>query len=58
MLTRLPKKNDFYAIGLPWLVEDVAEIYPTTYEDSMNTVLAQELLRYNAVISNVRTTLQ
>jgi dynein heavy chain len=58
MLARLPKKNDFYTFGLPWLVEDVAEIYPTNYEESMNTVLTQELLRYNAVISNVRTTLQ
>ena len=58
MLERLPVKDDFYSFGLPWLVHDVAEIYPTDYKESMNTVLTQELLRYNGVITNVRATLQ
>ena len=58
MLERLPVKDDFYTFGLPWLVADVAEIYPTDYNESMNTVLTQELLRYNGVIANVRSTLQ
>jgi len=58
MLERLPVKDDFYSFGLPWLVADVAEVYPTDYNESMNTVLTQELLRYNGVISNVRATLQ
>jgi len=57
MLQRLPVKSDFYSFGLPWLVADVAELYPTDYEESMNTVLTQELLRYNGVITNVRATL-
>jgi hypothetical protein len=34
-------KDDFYSFGLPWLVADVAEIYPTDYNESMNTVLTQ-----------------
>jgi dynein heavy chain len=57
MIQRLPNKSDFFAYGLPWLVPDVAEVYPTDYNESMNTVLTQELLRYNGVIVNVRATL-
>jgi dynein heavy chain len=58
MLERLPETSEFFSFGLPWLVQDVQEMYPTDYNESMNTVLTQELLRYNAVIVNVRATLQ
>lgn len=34
----------------PWLIEDIYKIYPTLYEESMNTVLIQELIRYNRLL--------
>ena len=40
-LLPLQVKDDFYSFGLPWLVADVAEVYPTDYNESMNTVLTQ-----------------
>lgn len=36
-------------------LNDVAKRYPTKYEESMNTVLRQELLRYNSLIAVIRT---
>lgn len=32
--------------------------YPVRYEESMNTVLAQEIIRFNRLIQVVRTSLQ
>jgi dynein heavy chain len=37
--------------------ERVMKRYPIKFEESMNTVLAQELIRYNALISTVRSSL-
>ena len=34
----------------PWIVEDIYKQYPTSYEESMNTVLIQELIRYNKLL--------
>ena len=34
----------------PWLIEDIYKLYPTLYEESMNTVLIQELIRYNRLL--------
>merc|ERR1711988_1784281 len=34
----------------PFNLEAVADKYPTTYEESMNTVVQQECIRYNKVI--------
>lgn len=34
----------------PWIVEDVYKMYPTLYEESMNTVLIQEIIRYNKLL--------
>ncbi|KAF4707651.1 hypothetical protein FOZ63_029670, partial [Perkinsus olseni] len=48
ILQRMPK---------PWRVEDVQESFPMTYTESMNTVLAQELTRYNGLISVIRESL-
>lgn len=34
----------------PWLIEDIYKLYPTLYKESMNTVLIQELIRYNRLL--------
>jgi len=48
ILRKLPKNFD---------IEAAAKRHPIKYEDSMNTVLQQELLRYNRLVSVVRTSL-
>jgi dynein heavy chain len=47
-LKKIPKNFD---------VEDAAKRHPIKYEDSMNTVLQQELLRYNRLTAVVRSSL-
>lgn len=43
-------------------IEAIQAAYPTTYQDSMNTVLVQEAIRYNALLdvldSSLRSTLK
>ena len=34
----------------PWIIDDIYKLYPTLYEESMNTVLIQELIRYNKLL--------
>lgn len=41
-----------------FLVEDVKKKYPTDYAESMNTVLVQELIRFNNLTSIIRNSLQ
>lgn len=41
----------------PWELDGVRKKYPTTYTESMNTVLVQEALRYNRLIVRVRKSL-
>mmetsp|Transcript_55811 Transcript_55811/g.113839 ORF Transcript_55811/g.113839 Transcript_55811/m.113839 type:complete len:619 (-) Transcript_55811:31-1887(-) len=41
----------------PWDVALVQQKYPTMYEESMNTVLLQELGRFNALVKVVRSSL-
>jgi dynein heavy chain len=42
----------------PWEVESVQKRYPTLYTESMNTVLVQEAIRYNRLLSTMRSTLE
>jgi len=49
VLNRVPKA---------WNIDKVQEKYPTDYEESMNTVLAQELTRFNGLIVVVIRSLQ
>ncbi|XP_067915582.1 dynein axonemal heavy chain 3-like [Heterodontus francisci] len=41
-----------------FVTEDVMNRYPTKYSESMNTVLVQELLHFNRLISIIRTSLR
>eukprot|EP01017_Pseudomicrothorax_dubius_P009127 TRINITY_DN13053_c0_g1_i2.p1 TRINITY_DN13053_c0_g1~~TRINITY_DN13053_c0_g1_i2.p1 ORF type:complete len:479 (+),score=138.16 TRINITY_DN13053_c0_g1_i2:141-1577(+) len=41
----------------PFNVEDVSKKYPTQYEESMNTVLVQEVIRYNRLLSVMKSSL-
>ena len=49
ILARLPPVFDLHAIG---------KKYPTLYEESMNTVLLQETIRYNALLSVLHSSLR
>jgi dynein heavy chain len=49
VLNRVPK---------PWSIEKVQEKYPTMYEESMNTVLVQELTRFNGLIKVILSSLK
>lgn len=48
ILSKIPKNFD---------TEEAAKKHPIKYEESLNTVLAQELLRFNALTSTVRSSL-
>uniref|UniRef100_A0A7S2LWX2 Uncharacterized protein n=1 Tax=Zooxanthella nutricula TaxID=1333877 RepID=A0A7S2LWX2_9DINO len=49
VLARLPKA---------WNLTKVQEVYPTMYEESMNTVLLQELTRFNGLIKVIDSSLK
>jgi len=38
-------------------LEDVGKAYPTSYEESMNTVLFQECVRYNRLLVDMKISL-
>jgi dynein heavy chain len=39
-------------------VEAVLQQYPTSYKESMNTVLTQECIRYNGLLAVMKKSLQ
>jgi dynein heavy chain len=43
---------------MEWEVESVQKRYPTLYSESMNTVLVQEVARYNKLLACVKKSLQ
>lgn len=45
-------------ICTPFDIEKFRKRYPTKYEDSMNTVLVQEAIRFNRLIRAIHTTLE
>jgi len=49
VLARMPKA---------WNIAKVQQTYPTMYEESMNTVLAQELTRFNGLIKVIESSLK
>jgi dynein heavy chain len=44
-------------IPAPWKFDDILEKYPVMYEESMNTVLQQEVVRYNGLLDQIGMTL-
>lgn len=45
-------------IAAPFDVEQLQRQYPATYQESMNTVLVQEAMRYNALLEVVAASLK
>jgi dynein heavy chain len=46
-----------YSIREPYKIKEVEKKYPFKYEESMNSVLLQELARYNTLIEAVKSSL-
>jgi dynein heavy chain len=51
-------KDVLSRIQKPWRIDKVQEKYPTMYEESMNTVLVQELTRFNGLIGIILSSLK
>jgi len=51
-------KDVLFRVPKQWDVAKVQQKYPTMYEESMNTVLAQEINRFNGLIKVIRSSLQ
>ena len=51
-------KDIFEKVPTPFDIDQVGHKYPTDYGQSMNTVLTQECIRYNALLVVIRRTLR
>ena len=47
-----------YQIREPFKIKEVEKKWPFKYEESMNSVLLQELARFNVLIEAVKTSLE
>lgn len=50
--------NTFLQIAGPFDMDELQRRFPTTYKESMNTVLQQEAMRYNALLAVVAASLK
>ena len=48
---------ELYGYSQPFDVEAASDKYPVKYEESMNTVLCQELVRFNGLVTVVHSSL-
>jgi len=54
----MDEANSIYnRLPLPFDVEQIQMVYPVRYEESMNTVLVQECIRYNKIVRVMRRSL-
>ena len=50
-------ENILAKLPTPWLMLDIVKKYPVMYEQSLNTVLQQECIRYNKLLAVMKQTL-
>jgi dynein heavy chain, axonemal len=50
--------NILVKVPSPWQMLDIVKMYPVMYEESMNTVLQQECIRYNKLLVIIKQTLE
>eukprot|EP00971_Amphidinium_carterae_P013863 273087-Amphidinium_carterae.1 len=51
-------KDVLARVAGPWNIAKVQEKYPTMYEESMNTVLVQDLTRFNGLLKEIHASLK
>ena len=51
-------KKVMESVPKPLPIADIMEKYPVTYTESMNTVLVQEVIRYNRLLKVIHSSLQ
>lgn len=54
----LSMKSDIYdRLPKPFDLEEASKLHPSSYSESMNTVLIQEMERFNILLKEMRTSL-